>query len=194
MYDEVKFDLAGKLLVEAVEKLDKLLLAMARIALADDFAPCDLQSGEKRGGTVALVIMGHRPTLALFERQARLGAIQGLNLALLTIGLGYRAATPVSRSRRLALRRGVHDVFDLFGVEARLASATCRDFPKAIRTLGQEESAPERHRLEVDAKFGRNHLDLLASSRSQNNLAALGDLLGSAMSGNPKLKLLKIGF
>ena len=74
IHDEVKFDLAGKLLIEAVEELDELLMAMACIALADDLALCDVQSGEKRGGGVALVIMGHCPASALFERQARLGA------------------------------------------------------------------------------------------------------------------------
>ncbi len=74
IHDEMKFDRAGKLLIEAVEELDELLMAMTCRALADDLALCDVQSGDKRGGAVALVIMGHCPASALFERQARLGA------------------------------------------------------------------------------------------------------------------------
>ena len=42
---------------QAVEKLDELLVAVARIALSDNFALRDLQSREKRGGAVAC---GHR--------------------------------------------------------------------------------------------------------------------------------------
>ena len=234
VHNEVKFDLAGKLLIQAVEKFDELLVAMACIALADDFALRDLQSGEKRGGAVALVIVGHGPAPALFERQARLGAIQRLDLALLvhtehqrffrrveieahyvgellqklritgefetlgpvrleavalpdavhggfayTLGLGHRAAAPVGCSRWLGLNRGVHDFFDLPGGEARLAAAARRDFPQAIRPLRQEASAPQRHRLEVDAKLRRDRLVLLAAARSQDDLAALGDLLGA---------------
>jgi hypothetical protein len=57
----MKFDRAGKLLIEAVEELDELLMAMTCRALADDLALCDVQSGDKRGGAVALVIMGHCP-------------------------------------------------------------------------------------------------------------------------------------
>jgi hypothetical protein len=38
----MKFDLAGKLFIQAVEKLDEFLVAMACVALADDFALRDV--------------------------------------------------------------------------------------------------------------------------------------------------------
>src|SRR5512132_3904481 len=41
-----------------------------------------VQRGEQRGGAVALVIVGHRGAAPLLHRQARLAAVERLNLAL----------------------------------------------------------------------------------------------------------------
>src|SRR3984893_15471204 len=55
---------------------------MSLIALSDHLSLQDFQSGEQRGRSVALIVMRHGSATALFQRQARLGAIQRLNLTL----------------------------------------------------------------------------------------------------------------
>ena len=42
----------------------------------------DAERGEERRGAMPLVVMGHGPAPALLHRQARLGAVKRLNLAL----------------------------------------------------------------------------------------------------------------
>ena len=58
-------------------------MAMARHAAADDRAVEHVEGGEQRGGAVALVVVGHGAGLARLQRQARLGAVERLDLALL---------------------------------------------------------------------------------------------------------------
>src|SRR5882757_5732783 len=58
-------------------------MTMALHVAADDCAIEDVESGEQRRGAVPLVIVCHGSEPALLQRQARLGAIKGLNLALL---------------------------------------------------------------------------------------------------------------
>jgi hypothetical protein len=50
---------------------------------ADHFPVEHVQGGEERGRAIPLVVMGHGAAAPLFHRQAWLGAIQRLNLALL---------------------------------------------------------------------------------------------------------------
>ena len=54
-----------------------------------------VQRGKERRGSVALVVVGHRWAAAFLQRQARLGAVQRLNLRLLIHaqhdGMGGRA-------------------------------------------------------------------------------------------------------
>src|SRR5437879_7493540 len=76
-------DLSRELLVEATQKLQELLVAMPLITLPDHPSLQNFQSGEQRGGSVALIVMGHGSAAALFYRQARLSAIKRLVLALL---------------------------------------------------------------------------------------------------------------
>ena len=77
-------DLAGRdVPLDPIEEADKLLMAVTGHVLADHRAFQDVQRGEQRGGSVALVIVGQRRAPALLQRQARLGAVQGLDLALL---------------------------------------------------------------------------------------------------------------
>jgi len=52
-------------------------------AAADDLAFEDVQGGEQGGGAVALVIVGHGGATSFLHRQTGLGAIEGLDLALL---------------------------------------------------------------------------------------------------------------
>ena len=73
--------LAGRhLTLDGVEKADELLVAVLLHAPADDRAVEDVEGSEQGGGAVALVIVCHCLAFAGLERQARLGAIEGLDL------------------------------------------------------------------------------------------------------------------
>ena len=58
-------------------------MAVALHVAADDRAVEHVERGEQRGGAVALVVVGHGAGAALLHRQARLGAVERLDLALL---------------------------------------------------------------------------------------------------------------
>ena len=75
--------LAGKLLVQPSQKLSEFLVPVPIVALANDLALEDLQSGKERGRAIAFVVVSHSAATAFFKRQARLRSIQSLNLALL---------------------------------------------------------------------------------------------------------------
>ena len=58
-------------------------MAVPRQALPDDHAGEYVERGEQGGGAVALVVMGHGAGTSLLHGQARLGAVEGLDLGLL---------------------------------------------------------------------------------------------------------------
>jgi transposase len=51
-------------------------------AAADDLAFEDVEGGEQRGRTVALIVVRHGPQAAGLQRQARLGAVERLGSAI----------------------------------------------------------------------------------------------------------------
>ena len=71
------------LTVETLEETEKLLVALPAHALRDHRALQHVQRSEQRRRPVALVVVGHRSRAAALERQARLGPVQSLDLALL---------------------------------------------------------------------------------------------------------------
>jgi transposase len=68
--------------LDLVEEADKLLMPVALHVAADHRAVQHVQRGEQGGGAVADVVVGHRPGSALLHRQAWLGAVERLDLAL----------------------------------------------------------------------------------------------------------------
>ena len=74
---------AGTSRLDGVEEADELLMAVALHVAADDGAVEHVERGEQRRGAVALVVVGHGAGAALLHRQARLGAVERLDLALL---------------------------------------------------------------------------------------------------------------
>jgi hypothetical protein len=74
---------AGTARLDGVEEADELLVAVPLHVAADDGAVEHVQRGEQRGGAVPLVVVGHRAGAALLHRQAGLGAVERLDLALL---------------------------------------------------------------------------------------------------------------
>ena len=78
--------------LDGVEELDELLMPVVRHAAADDLAVEHVEGGEQRRRAVALVIVGHRAALAGLQRQAGLGAVERLDLALLVDRQHHRMA------------------------------------------------------------------------------------------------------
>ncbi len=66
--------------LDGIEEADELLMGVSLHAAAEHGAVEDVQRRKQRRGAVALVVMGHGAALAGFERQAGLGAVQGLDL------------------------------------------------------------------------------------------------------------------
>jgi len=56
-------------------------MSMLLHAPADDLSRGDVQCGKQRGGSIALVLVGHRGGATFLKGQPRLGAIQCFNLA-----------------------------------------------------------------------------------------------------------------
>ena len=73
----------GKLRVDIIEEADELLMPVALHVATDDGAVENVEGGKQGGCAVAFVIVGHRPGAAGLHRQSRLGAVEGLDLALL---------------------------------------------------------------------------------------------------------------
>ncbi len=68
--DQVQGHGARKLLIKAAQKLQELLMAMARVTLSDDAPFDDLERGEQSDGAAPLVVMGEGAVPSWFERQA----------------------------------------------------------------------------------------------------------------------------
>ena len=73
----------GHLRLNSIQEADELLVTMALHAPADHLAFEYVESSEQRRCAVALVVVGHRAGAALLHRQARLGAVERLDLRLL---------------------------------------------------------------------------------------------------------------
>ena len=69
--------------LDRIEEADELLMAMTLHVAADNGAVENVEGGEQSGRPMAFVIMSHGTGAAGLHRQARLGAIEGLDLALL---------------------------------------------------------------------------------------------------------------
>src|SRR5271156_444372 len=67
---------------DGAEEADELLVSMALHVAADHRAVEDIHSGEQRRRAMPDVVVRHGSGPALLERQTRLGAIEGLDLAL----------------------------------------------------------------------------------------------------------------
>ena len=83
VHHQMEFDLAWKLSIQPFEKLEKFLMPMSGIALADHLARSYFQGRKERGRSVTLVIVRQGSTATLFDWQSRLCPVQGLYLGLL---------------------------------------------------------------------------------------------------------------
>ena len=67
---------------DGVEEADELLMAVSFHVLPDDGAIEDIEGSKQRRGAMPFVVMRHRAGAARFHRQAWLGALERLDLAL----------------------------------------------------------------------------------------------------------------
>ena len=81
--DDVDGPVGGDLSLDLVEEADELLMPMLLHAAPDDLAFEDVEGGEQGSGAVALIVVGHGGGAPLLQRQARLSAVERLDLALL---------------------------------------------------------------------------------------------------------------
>src|SRR5271163_3373447 len=77
--DEMQVEIRLCPFVDGLEEAQELAMPVAGHAFADDGAVEHVESRKQGRGAVALVVMGHRPAAALFHRQPRLGAVEGLD-------------------------------------------------------------------------------------------------------------------
>src|SRR3954464_4786010 len=68
--------------LDGIQEPDELLMPVTLHAASNHLAVEHVERGEQRGGAVPLVIMGHRPAASRLDRQAWLGAVERLYLAL----------------------------------------------------------------------------------------------------------------
>jgi hypothetical protein len=73
----------GCVAIDHAQKFEPFLVAMSLHALANDAASGDIEGGKQCRRSIAFVIVGHCPGPTFLHRQARLGAIKCLDLALL---------------------------------------------------------------------------------------------------------------
>ena len=119
-------------------------MAVARQALADHRAGQDIKRGEHRGGAVARVVVGHVARPAGIARQARLGAIQRLDLALLVNAQHHRTlgrvqdASPTTPTRLLLKPRNGRQLecLDADGLEAARGPRHAAPSPATLHARG----------------------------------------------------------
>ena len=66
--------------LDPVQETDEFLMPVALHAAADDLAFEYVEGGEQRGRAVALIVVRHGPQAAGLQRQARLRAVERLDL------------------------------------------------------------------------------------------------------------------
>src|SRR5436190_23579421 len=82
--DQMQIEIWQGFLVDALEEPQEFPVPVSRHAFADDRAVKHVQGCEQRGCAMALVVVGHGTGTPLLHRQARLGTIERLDLALLS--------------------------------------------------------------------------------------------------------------
>src|SRR5579864_7871176 len=81
--DQMQFLVLGRVAIDLAQEAQPLLVTMFCLALANDTPIERVHRGKQRRHTMALVIVRHRLTATTLERQAWLGPVKRLDLALL---------------------------------------------------------------------------------------------------------------
>ena len=129
VYDHVDIQAGRRLLVNLVEELDPFLMAVF-VHACRDHLPRDHFNGRKeRGRSVSLVVVRHRCTAPLLDRQFRLRSVECLNRCLL-IGAHHQCVLGriqvqahhitqlLLKTRVIAYLEGLHQVrFEAIGAQ-----------------------------------------------------------------------------
>jgi len=97
-------DLAGKFRVQATQEPRKLLVTVPAVALTDDLALQDLQSGEQAGGAVSLVVVGIVPRRPFFMGNPGCVRSNGERVDALYVQAGSRMVGRLHEIAALALK------------------------------------------------------------------------------------------
>ena len=98
--------LAGRdVALDGVEKTNEFAMAVALHAAPDDNAVEHAERGKQGCGAVALVIVRHPLTAPGLDRQSRLGAVGGLDLARFINRQHHRTGTSFDRSKEFLVNR-----------------------------------------------------------------------------------------
>ena len=84
--DDVDLEIGIDAAFDGLDELQELLMPVPRHAFMDDMACGDVQGREEGGRAVPLVVVCHGAGSTLLQREARLGAVQSLDLAFLVEG------------------------------------------------------------------------------------------------------------
>jgi hypothetical protein len=82
--------LPAGLSLDRIEKANELMMPVALHAAANDLAVEHVEGGEQGGRAVALIVVGHGPQAPGLLRQARLGAVELLDLRFLVDAQHHR--------------------------------------------------------------------------------------------------------
>lgn len=155
--------------VNGVEKADELLVAMALHVATDDGAVEHIESSNKRGRAVALVVVGHGGEPPLVHGQGGLGAVERLDLAFLVdrkhdgirrqVGVeaddvaqfvdevrmgGELALPPAIRLQPVCLLDGTHRAEADFAACAIMSAVQCVVSPGGCRNVSDARPLPVR--------------------------------------------------
>src|SRR5271170_3970203 len=83
IHDQVQWFMLSCSIVDQAQEVDPLLMPVPLLAQPDHFSIQSVESGKQRRRAIALIIVGHRTSAATLQRQARLRAVESLNLTLL---------------------------------------------------------------------------------------------------------------
>src|ERR1700728_1772859 len=81
--DQVKLPVGRNGLVDETEKLEPFLMAMPLLAQTKNLAVGRIQRGKQSSRAITLIVVRQRSTASTLQRQAGLGTVQSLDLALL---------------------------------------------------------------------------------------------------------------
>ena len=82
VHDQVQVEALVGVAMDDAQEAQKLLMAVPLHAGAQHRAGRHIESGKQGRGAMPFIVMGHRAGAALLERQARLGAVERLDLRL----------------------------------------------------------------------------------------------------------------
>ena len=86
VHDQVHVQLRWNSRIDPFEKAEKLLMAVARLAVGEDGSGGDVESGKERGGAMADIIVGDAFQITQSQGQHRLRPAQRLDLRFLVHG------------------------------------------------------------------------------------------------------------